>query len=96
MLGVFGCTPAYDRYFKRAVTRYNVSSGNFNEKSLIDLYPYYEMYFDNFEKLRSQFLEEGVYYTPMKMIDMCFWQLGFDMENIVTLNQHIVSNNYTQ
>lgn len=23
----------------------------------------------------------GVFYTPMKMIDMCFWQLGFDMEN---------------
>lgn len=81
LLGVFGCTPAYDRYFKKAVTTYNVSSGNFNEKSLIDLYSYYEMYFDEFEKLRNQLFEEGVYYTPMKMIDMCFWQLGFDMEN---------------
>lgn len=81
LLGVFGCTPAYDRYFKRAVTSYNVSGGSFNGKSLIDLYSYYEMYFDEFEKLRNQFFEEGVYYTPMKMIDMCFWQLGFDMEN---------------
>ena len=66
LLGVFGITPAYDRYFKRAVTSYNVSSGNFNEKSLMDLYSYYEMYFDEFENLRKQFLEEGVYYTPMK------------------------------
>lgn len=81
LLGIFGSIPAYDRYFKRAVTSYNICGGNFNEKSLMDLYSYYEMYFDEFEKLRQQFLEEGVYYTPMEMIDMCFWQLGFDMEN---------------
>ena len=31
--------------------------------------------------LRKQFANEGVYYTPMKLIDMCFWQLGVDLEN---------------
>lgn len=76
LLGVFGCVPAYDRYFKSAVSHYKVCSQNFNKRSLIDLYSFYNLYFDEFEKLRKQFANEGVYYTPMKLIDMCFWQLG--------------------
>lgn len=81
LLGIFGCVPAYDRYFCSAVKKYNICSGNFNRNSLNDLYSYYQLYFKEFEELRNQFLKEGVYYTPMKLIDMCFWQLGFDMEN---------------
>lgn len=81
LLGVFGCVPAYDRYFRHAVSNCKVCSRNFSKNSLKNLYAYYELHFDDFEKLRHQFIGEGVYYTPMKMIDMCFWQLGFDMEN---------------
>jgi hypothetical protein len=81
LLGVFGCTPAYDRYFCKAVKHYKVCSATFNTSSLNDLHRYYEKYFDEFEKLRQQFNDEGVYYTPMKLLDMCFWQLGYDMEN---------------
>ena len=81
LLGVFGCVPAYDRYFRHAVSNCKVCSRNFSKNSLKNLYAYYELHFDDFEKLRHQFIGEGVYYTPMKMIDMCFWQLGYDMEN---------------
>ncbi|MGN0488624.1 MAG: hypothetical protein ACI4HO_05140 [Ruminococcus sp.] len=81
LLGVFGCVPAYDRYFKSAVSYYKVCSQNFNEHTLIDLYSFYNLYFEEFENLRKQFANEGVYYTPMKLIDMCFWQLGVDLEN---------------
>lgn len=81
LLGVFGCVPAYDRYFCSAVKKYNICSGNFNRNSLNDLHLYYQLYFNEFEELRNRFLEEGIFYTPMKLIDMCFWQLGYDMEN---------------
>lgn len=81
LLGVFGCVPAYDRYFKSAVSHYKVCSRNFNEHSLIDLYSFYNLYFEEFENLRKRFENEGVYYTPMKLIDMCFWQLGVDLKN---------------
>lgn len=80
LLGVFGCVPAYDRYFCSAVKKYNICSGNFNRNSLNDLHLYYQLYFNEFEELRNRFLEEGIFYTPMKLIDMCFWQLGYDME----------------
>lgn len=81
LLGVFGCVPAYDRYFCSAVKKYNICSGNFNRNSLNDLHLYYQLYFNEFEELRNRFLEEGIFYTPMKLIDMCFWQLCYDMEN---------------
>ena len=81
LLGVFGCVPAYDRYFKSAVSHYKVCSQNFNERSLTNIYSFYNLHFEEFENLRKQFANEGVYYTPMKLIDMCFWQLGVDLEN---------------
>ena len=81
LLGVFGCVPAYDSYFKSAVKHYKVCSQNFNGRSLISLYSFYNLYFNEFENLRKQFENDGVYYTPMKLIDMCFWQLGLDLEN---------------
>ncbi|MDD6659551.1 MAG: hypothetical protein PUE60_05710 [Eubacteriales bacterium] len=81
LLGVFGCVPAYDSYFKSAVSHYKVCSQNFNERSLTNIYSFYNLHFEEFENLRKQFANEGVYYTPMKLIDMCFWQLGVDLEN---------------
>ena len=81
LLGVFGCVPAYDRYFKSAVSHYKVCSQNFNERSLTNIYSFYNLHFEEFENLRKQFANEGVYYTPMKLIDMCFWQLGVDLKN---------------
>lgn len=81
LLGVFGCVPAFDRYFVKAVSHYKVCNQNFNERSLTNIYSFYNLHFEEFENLRKQFANEGVYYTPMKLIDMCFWQLGVDLEN---------------
>lgn len=80
LLGVFGCVPAYDRYFKDAVRKYKACSSNFNERSVFQLYSFYNDNKDAFESLRKQFETEGVLYPPMKLIDMCFWQIGFDLD----------------
>ena len=78
LLGVFGCTPAFDRYFIRATRKYGVSSGTFNENSLLQLWQYYEQHKKLFEQVNKQMGKE---YTPMKLLDMCLWQIGFD-ENL--------------
>lgn len=76
LLGVFGCAPAFDSYLKDAVRKYGVCSGDFNATSLKNLYKYYQDHLNEFQELKNKFETDGVYYTPMKMIDMCFWQLG--------------------
>ncbi|AFQ42448.1 hypothetical protein [Desulfosporosinus meridiei] len=78
LLGVFGCVPAYDRYFKNGLSSTGVSSAQFSKRSFVGLLQFYEHYYDDFEAVRLKISEHGVEYSPMKMIDMCFWQIGFD------------------
>ena len=77
---MFGCVPAYDRYFKDAVRKYQVCSSNFNERSVFQLYSFYNDNKERLENLRKQFETEGILYPPMKLIDMCFWQICIDLE----------------
>lgn len=80
LLGVFGCAPAYDRYFKQAVKKYKVCYSKFNERSMVQLYSFYNENKDAFENLRKQFESNGTFYPPMKLMDMCFWQIGIDLK----------------
>lgn len=78
LLGVFGCTPAFDRYFRDGVKHFGICSADFGRQSLRALYSFYDLYYKELENLRHSFLKEGTYYTPMKLLDMCFWQFGYD------------------
>ena len=78
LLGVFGCAPAYDDYFRYAARKHKVCSGSWNKRSIRSLWQYYECHREAFEKLRHEFVVEGLRYTPMKLLDMCLWQIGFD------------------
>lgn len=77
---MFGCAPAYDTYFKQAVKKYKVCSSNFNERSMAQLYSFYNDNKEAFENLRKQFESNGIAYPPMKLMDMCFWQIGIDLK----------------
>ena len=79
ILGVFGCVPAYDRYFVDGIRKNKIASGSFSKKSLKQLYAFYNNH-PEFEKLRQKFISEGTYYTKMKIIDMCFWQIGLESD----------------
>ena len=78
MLGIFGCTPAYDRYFKDAAKSFNVCGATFKENSLRSLWYYYDEHRQVLEPLRKELIIEGLHYTPMKMLDMCLFQIGLD------------------
>jgi len=80
ILGVFGIAPAYDRYFRRGAQKYSICSTTFNKKSLQALWSFYEQHFIALEALRKELTIEGINYTPMKLIDMCLFQIGVDDE----------------
>jgi len=77
LLGTLGNTPAYDRYFIDGVSLYNQNNSNdainkkFSTESLEKLNAFYEKNKDEFICLECKF-------PKMKLIDMYFWQLGFD------------------
>jgi len=76
--GIFGCTPVYDNYFQYATRKYSICSSYWSAKSLGSLWQYYNYYETSFENLRNELIIEGIRYTPMKLLDMCLWQIGYD------------------
>lgn len=81
LLGTMGCLPAYDEYFKRGVGEYNVATQQLGKSSVMHLVDYYIDNEDTFECIRTQISESReVNYPQMKVLDMAFWQLGFDFK----------------
>ncbi|WP_302481766.1 hypothetical protein [uncultured Haemophilus sp.] len=87
LLGALGCVPAYDRFFVDAVKKNEVTTGNYNIASLQKLIKFYEKHQERLEELRSKFLIEYQFnedkktllYPQMKVLDMGFWKIGFDL-----------------
>lgn len=81
LLGTLGCVPAYDRYFKSGLSLSKVAQQSYGAKSMGQLAEYYLDNYDQFETFRREISQGRVEYTPMKIIDMCFWQIGFDRDS---------------
>ena len=80
LMGTYGCVPAYDRYFISGVRNEKAASGNFNIRSILELVEFYNKYYDDFEQARKQMMVCGMEYPQMKILDSCFWQVGFDLD----------------
>ena len=80
LMGTLGCVPAYDRYFISGVRNEKAASGNFNIRSILELVEFYNKYYDDFEQARNQMMVCGMEYPQMKILDSCFWQVGFDLD----------------
>lgn len=78
LMGTMGCVPAYDRFFCAAVKHCNVSSELFSKNSIKKLSLFYLEHNDIFEKCRTEMSKGWIDYPQMKVIDMCFWQTGYD------------------
>ncbi|VEJ05792.1 Uncharacterised protein [Campylobacter lari] len=82
MLGIFGCTPAYDRFFTNGLRQYNSKNSNkisisYSENSyngIVDLIDRCKSSFE-FPKIKLKF-NENICYPDMKIMDMYFWILG--------------------
>jgi len=77
LIGTLGCVPAYDEYFKKGVGECGIAPKTFGINSIHSLSKYY-VENEDIETWRQDISHEGVDYPQMKILDMCFWQMGFD------------------
>ena len=80
LMGTLGCVPAYDRYFIDGVKDQHVTTGNYNMTSLLRLVEFYEKNESKLEKARKRLKLYGLEYPQMKLLDMGFWQIGFEKD----------------
>lgn len=80
LMGTLGCVPAYDRYFISGLRKSKVAVGDINNKSIKSLILFYKDDYEYLENMRKEMSYSNVDYPQMKIIDMIFWQIGFDSE----------------
>lgn len=80
LMGTFGCVPAYDRYFIDGVKDQKITTGNYNKNSLLGLVDFYENNKIRLEKTRKELKVYDLPYPQMKLLDMGFWQIGFEKD----------------
>jgi hypothetical protein len=80
LMGTLGCVPAYDRYFISGIKRQKVAIGNYNIKSVLQLVDFYEKNADKLNQVQKSMKVYELPYPQMKIIDMGFWQIGYDLD----------------
>lgn len=86
LMGTMGCVPAYDRYFIAGIKNQKVATESYNIKSILQLAYFYERNESRLEPVRENMRVYDLPYPQMKMIDMGFWQIGFDLDNNKGIN----------
>lgn len=80
LLGTLGCVPAYDTFFGVGVRYLGLEKNTYQEESLLELADLYEAHNDRLEEARRGMQCEDLTYPQMKLLDMGFWQVGFEKE----------------
>ena len=80
LMGTLGCVPAYDRFFQDGVAKYKVTTQEYSRNSVLRLADFYEAHNDRLEEARHGMQTEDLTYPQMKLLDMGFWQIGFEKD----------------
>ena len=80
LMGTLGCVPAYDRLFQDGVATYKVTTQEYSLDSVLRLVDFYEEHNDHLEEARRGMQCEDLIYPQMKLLDMGFWQVGFEKD----------------
>jgi len=79
LLGTLGCIPAYDRYFVEGLRATGLRHSRLSKKNFLSVVEFYKRNKDDFDSVHQSIKRKsGIYYPTMKLIDMYFWQIGFD------------------
>ena len=78
LMGTLGCVPAYDRFFVDGIKKYKVTTQEYSRNSLLKLVDFYEEHNDRLEEARRGMRTDDLTYPQMKLLDMGFWQIGFE------------------
>lgn len=80
LMGTLGCVPAYDRFFQDGVATYKVTTQEYSLDSVLKLVDFYEEHNDRLEEARRGMRVGDLTYPQMKVLDMGFWQIGFERD----------------
>ena len=81
ILGTLGCVPAYDRYFIGGLKEMKIKHTGFNEASLNELFNFIDDNKNEIDRAQKNIkAETQSHYPLMKILDMYFWQIGYDKE----------------
>lgn len=80
LMGTLGCVPAYDRYFIAGIKNQKVSTGQYNIQSILKLVDFYEANKEQLKSTLAGLKVDGLPYPQMKLLDMGFWQIGFELD----------------
>lgn len=80
LMGTLGCVPAYDRFFQDGVATYKVTTQEYSTNSVLKLVDFYEEHNDRLEEARRGMRVGDLTYPQMKLLDMGFWQIGFEKD----------------
>jgi len=84
LMGTLGCVPAYDRYFIDGMKQSNISNRKFSPKSIKTLQKFYTDNKVEFDSNQEHINKLSVIkYPVMKLIDMHFWQIGYERDGII-------------
>ena len=78
LMGTLGCVPAYDRFFVDGIKKYKVTTQEYTPESVRRLVDFYEEHNDRLEEARRGMRVGDLIYPQMKLLDMGFWQIGFE------------------
>ena len=81
LLGTLGCIPAYDRYFIDGLKEMRIKHFIFNDISLNELFDFIDRNKTEIDAAQKLILAKTKrHYPVMKIVDMYFWQIGYDRE----------------
>lgn len=82
ILGALGCVPAYDRYFIAGLRSKGFRFSELRLRHLLDMANFYRKNRPGFDSAQEAIHQRsGIYYPPMKLVDMYFWTLGVKTES---------------
>lgn len=77
LMGIFGCIPARDEYFKKGVKKEHITCGALDAKFVREMIEFALYNRESLHYLQQKIESKWGYQYPfMKIIDMYFWQLG--------------------
>ena len=79
-MGTLGCVLAYDRFFVDGIKKHKVTTQEYSLNSVLRLADFYEAHDDRLEEARRGMQVGDLTYPQMKLLDMGFWQVGFEKD----------------
>lgn len=81
ILGTFGCLPACDRFFIDGFKKCNLPFSSLNQQFIQRISDFCASNFDELSEVQKEIQDAtGFRYPMMKLVDMYFWQIGYDLD----------------